>query len=171
MPGDPLLYTWMRFLPQGISHPFWKPVEERILLRIQCTEVLESRANSLHLPHTLERLVEEMLDRGGEPLIGLPSEYLSPRYGKQDFKILERLGVRPITLNSFLTRLCKMTDSELKSKDQSWQEDLAKALQGLGKTSVWREFSSTLKSKAFIPLLNSNNWISAVGLERNPVYF
>lgn len=170
-PHDPLRYTWMRFLPRGIRHPFWKPTEKTIWELIQESEVLESRAKSLHRPGTLERLEETVLDRGGEPLVGSPSEYLAPCYDKRDFGILEKLGVHPITWSSFLTRLCKMTDSELKSKDQQWHEDLAKALRGIEKTPAWRTFSSRVISKAFIPLLNGNNWIPAVGLDLNPVYF
>ena len=64
-----------------------------------------------------------------------------------------------------------MTDSELKSKDHQWHEDLAKALRGIENKKVWQMFSSRVKSKAFIPLLNGNNWVSAVGLDLNPVYF
>ena len=58
-PHDPLRYTWMRFLPRGIKHPFWKPVEQRIWKLIQESDVLESRAKSLHRPGTLERLLED----------------------------------------------------------------------------------------------------------------
>jgi hypothetical protein len=161
----------MRFLPRGIRHPFWKPAERTIWELIQESEVLESRAKSLHRPGTLERLEETVLDRGSEPLVGSPSEYLAPCYDKRDFEILEKLGVHAITWSSFLTRLCKMTDSELKSKDQQWHEDLAKALRGIEKEPAWRTFSSRVISKAFIPLLNGNNWIPAAGLDLNPVYF
>jgi hypothetical protein len=170
-PHDPLRYTWMRFLPRGITDPFWKPAVKTIWELIQKSEVLESRAKSLHRPGTLERLEETFLDRGGEPLVGSPSEYLAPCYGEEDFEILKELGVHLITWSSFLTRLCKMSDSELKSKDRHWHEDLAKALRGIKKTPIWRTFSSRVISKAFIPLLNGNNWIPAVGLDLHPVYF
>ncbi|KAE8443772.1 hypothetical protein EG329_001366 [Mollisiaceae sp. DMI_Dod_QoI] len=170
-PNDPLRYTWVRFLPRGIKHPFWKPTEKTILQLMQQSEVLESRAKSLHRPGTLERLVAIVLDRGGNPLIGSPSEYLAPNYAKQDIEILEELGVPPPSWSAFLTRLCKMTDSELKSKDQQWHEDLAKALREIEKSPAWKTFSSRVMSKAFIPLLNGINWVPAVGLDLNPVYF
>jgi hypothetical protein len=170
-PHDPLRYTWMRFLPRGLRHPFWQPLEKKIWELIRESEVLESRAKSLHRPGTLERLVKRVLDRGGEPLVGSRSEYLSPCYDEQDFEILKNLGVQPTSWQSFLTRLWKITDSELKSKDQQWHEDLAKALDGIEKTSDWPNFSSRVMSKAFIPLLDGNSWIPAMGLDLNPVYF
>lgn len=157
--------------PSAMSDPFWNLAAKKIWELIQESKVIESRAKSLHPPHTLERLAKIAIDGDGEPLVGSPSEYLAACYDEKDFKILEELGVKVPNWASFLTRLCNMTDSELKSKCQSWHEHLAKALHGIGEKRVWKTFSSKVKSKALIPLLNGNDWIPATALESNPVYF
>ena len=170
---DPLRYTWMQYIPRDITDSFWEPVQQRILQLIREKPVLESRAGNLCLPDQLELLSSRAMNRDGEPLFGRLSEYLSTKYLPQDHEILRIIGVKPYSPQVVFRRLHSMPDRAIKSKPRSWHEDLAKFVQhvhGDNEAQIWNECLVLIKPKSLIPL-QSGAWVSALDLQRSPVFF
>ncbi|KAF4630462.1 hypothetical protein G7Y89_g7676 [Cudoniella acicularis] len=168
--NDPLRYTWLRYLPQGISHEFWRLTVSRIWRNVKRLPVLESWAGDLCVPETLERLSNIALDRGGRPLVGALSEYLSPRYADADMDILSELGVKTYSQEMLLTRLYRMEDEVLIRKVPSWHEDLARCMESFERTQAWNDLADYVRDRKLIPL-DDGSWSSAHDLETNPIYF
>jgi hypothetical protein len=87
-------YTWMRYLPQGITQMYWKYIEQETLALMKNEPDLYSRDGTLHVPSSLEHLRDIALDEFGEPLVGNPSDYLSTSYHRRDYALLALLGVQ-----------------------------------------------------------------------------
>jgi hypothetical protein len=173
-PGDPFRYTWMRFLPQNISHRFWKPLEHEILNEMRKAPILQSRAGTFHYPQHLRFLTKAEMDRRDEPLVGNASNYVSTCYAEVDHMLLEFLGVKLRSWAWFLTSLIDLGDLEVQAKPISWHEDIAKCLIQMAEAIEGRNAQDALipqiKSKSLIPL-QDGSWASAEDLNTRPIYF
>jgi hypothetical protein len=169
---DQFRYSWIKFLPGGINHPFWKQAEVGIKADMRHTEIIESRAGSLHKPTDLRFLESWEVDRHGNPLVGNPSEFLSKRYAERRISsiTLRTLGVQESSWRWLLVRLLGIRDYALQAKSSWWHEDMAECLLKAHRENALHAYLPNIRTKTFIPL-QDGTWTSAQDLSSRPIYF
>ncbi len=154
-----LRYQWMRYLPGDfITDDFWRILWTLVREKLEQTPLLEPwNGNGLYKPSDLEKLSESVLAEDQSPL--LPDLegaelYLSPKYTKADFQILEGLGTTTLQWSKFVDRL----EADLRIPDGSkWKL--------MKKNADWRTRICKFLSEAFIENLpNQQNRLSTLAL-------
>jgi hypothetical protein len=170
-PNHELRYTWMRFLPTGVSHLLRNQIKNSIQQVMRSSKVLESRLGTLHCPPDLCRVLDQIKDRFGCPIVGADSSYLSSNYENRDQALLEDLGVEFYSWPWILEQLYLLGDAVI-SKPVYWHEDLAKSLRldSISKSAAWTDWGRHIKNLRLIPL-QDGTWVSATEITSNPIYF
>ena len=170
-PNHELRYTWMRFLPTGVSHLLRNQIKNSIQQVMRSSKVLESRLGTLHCPPDLYRVLDQIKDRFGCPIVGADSSYLSSNYENRDQALLEDLGVEFCSWPWILEQLYLLGDAVI-SKPVYWHEDLAKSLRldSISKSAAWTDWGRHIKNLRLIPL-QDGTWVSATEITSNPIYF
>jgi hypothetical protein len=139
-----LRFQWMRYLPEDfITDEFWRTLWTSVREKLEQTPLLEPWSGiGLYKPSDLEWLSESFIAKDQSPLLrdleGAET-YLSPKYAKADFHILERLGTTTLQRSKFVDRL----DADLRSPTGSrWRL--------MKNNADWRTRICKLLSRAFI---------------------
>lgn len=171
-----LQYQWMRYLPsRNVPGPFWDRLLEKTLTLLKGTHILRSWNGTLKQPHQLKRLIDNVLDKYGDPLFNdLPHElYLSNKYQVEDMQALQSLGVRYISMSEILARVradLSTPNSKLKSSytDEDWHTRSANLLLTPFIKDWPAEYRQMIQKLELIPL-QDGNWISQeLGSAFNP---
>ncbi|KAJ3535491.1 hypothetical protein NM688_g6968 [Phlebia brevispora] len=156
-----LKYTWMRYIPFGISN-FFGPACTKLQELLRGAAIFECRDGISRRPSEVLILPQTYIDSDGHPLISdkyLPSySYLSSSYNtSQDASILQRIGVDTISANQFLNGLRAMErDESLFSQSTSWWEKICDILRGM----VWQH-RHAITSLRLVPLADGNwTWVT-----------
>ncbi|OCB85148.1 hypothetical protein A7U60_g7774 [Sanghuangporus baumii] len=116
---------WIRYLPNGIVYPFFSPVEKGLVETLKTMQVVKDHNEVLRRPNDVLRIPSIYRYKAG-PLIEerfMKFWYLSDEYdASTDIPVLERLGVRTMTSEDFLSAVAAMDTAYLSRRDNAWHE-------------------------------------------------
>ena len=151
--------AWIRYLPSGIVDPFFSPVESGLFQTLRTMQIVRDsngvlrRPNEvIHVPHSYQykggALIEENFTTFG---------YLSDDYDRVvDKPVLERLGVREMTSEDFLSAVARIPQVYLSRRDNEWHEALCYELSRAYRQNKLR--FNRLLSRAKILRLDDGTW-------------
>ena len=170
-----LCYQWMRYLPSdSIPDDFWGSLWPMMRELLKNTKIVKSWSeNGLHFPPSLSKL--DLLDKNGEPLFpDLPEErYLSRRYSKDDWSMLQRIGAIVYNWGHVIEHLradLASPSSRWKSltSDQDWRTRVCNMLlQAFNSGNTFKQTQESMKSLDLV-LLQGGKWVSARAMS---IYF
>jgi hypothetical protein len=125
-----LSYSWIAYLPGNLMG-FWEPLRDMIRTRLLSEWVFYSRAGTF-CPLSRLRTLKTSFKHQDRPLLNRTAthwEFLSPQYGPPYSRMLESLGVKPVTMAEAL----EVLETDLTAQDSefygtalsdSWHESL-----------------------------------------------
>ncbi|KAL5531018.1 hypothetical protein ACEPAG_3894 [Sanghuangporus baumii] len=150
---------WIRYLPNGISDPFFSPVEKGLLETLRTMQVVKDRNNVLRRPNEVLRIPSIYRYKGG-PLIEerfMKFWYVSDEYdATTDVPVLERLGVRKMTSEDFLSAIAAMDEAHLSTRDNAWHETVCLQLSRIYQRSRF-QFNKYMSEARILPL-DDGSW-------------
>ncbi|ETI26864.1 hypothetical protein G647_10310 [Cladophialophora carrionii CBS 160.54] len=173
--GDPLEFTWMRYLPQKPMQGFWEWLWADIQaeLSYRASPILRSRRDELHSIEHMTTLPDWFIHEN-EPIVADTDEdiYLSDHYESSDVRILEDLGVRQISVTQILERIQLGLSQSAERPihhiplDDPWHTAFAALIQRLLRRKSIKKDVERLR---IIPL-DDNRWVSTLSLRVDAVY-
>jgi hypothetical protein len=159
-----LQYKWPRYIPQKISNPFWKCLEDNIHELLKGRAILRGHRHGPLWPISqLKKIEADFKDESGNPLVADLDEemYLASEYAQEDIAVLKSLGLGVLKFDDVIARFQHdlnqpSSKSRFKSPetDDYWHTQTAKLLLRPFKEK-WSE-SSTVAVRRLncIPLQN-----------------
>ncbi|TCD66329.1 hypothetical protein EIP91_001478 [Steccherinum ochraceum] len=161
-----LQFEWFRFIPDGVSDSFMRPVQDALIEQLQSQPVILCDDGEYRAP--AEVIMEPYSDDDDVPLI--PPNFLSGRHylsTQYDLTVhqstLETLGVKSMTEEDLLKGLAEMyyDTSFLESRTEAWHESVCECLMDIlteDESTRWQ-----MKSLRIVPLTDnswSTSWLS-----------
>ncbi|KAL5492840.1 hypothetical protein ACEPAI_4288 [Sanghuangporus weigelae] len=150
---------WIRYLPNGIADPFFSPVEKGLLEILRTMQVVKDHNNVLRRPNEVLRIPSIYRYKGG-PLIEerfMKFWYLSDEYdATTDVPVLERLGVRKMTSEDFLSAIAAMDTTYLSTRNNAWHETVCLELSRSYQRSRF-QFNKYMSEARILPL-DDGSW-------------
>jgi hypothetical protein len=160
--------SWLRWLPELISDPFFMPVETKIFQKLRDITCILCADGVFRKPENVLSLSQTFLDSSGAPV--LVAEYLSNDLhylsGKYDMMIdgplLQRLGVKSMTLDHFVAGMKSFSAmiSVFTKMPLQWHEDASRILLQVPRIPTTAIFPRTIQDLRVIPLVGGG-WVSS----------
>ncbi|KAI4683813.1 uncharacterized protein J4E84_006652 [Alternaria hordeiaustralica] len=169
--GDPLEYSWLDYLPTGLSDDRWKLMRQLITKELAEKTILQTwRQRRLRRPGELRLLQDNML-HGGKPIleaisgdVDLAPDYI-PKYVSEVFSLGVRWAGLPRMMKRLETDVLTVT-SRLKTTEphDAWHVAFASLfLQAWSIKAPDVGVQNRLRKLAIIPLQNRRQWTGAPG--------
>ncbi|OAL29177.1 hypothetical protein AYO20_09230 [Fonsecaea nubica] len=173
--GDPLEFTWMRYLPESPMQGLWEVLEEAIKFGLWSDEIriIRSRRNNLRSIKRI-RVLPYWFIHDNEPIVADTDHdiYLSDDYETNDVRILHQFGAAQISSKQILVRIQLGLSQSAERPihdiplDDSWHTAFAALILRL----LWRDKIKNIVEELRIIPLDDNDWVSPLSLLVDPVY-
>lgn len=164
-----LEYVWFRFLPNGISDPFFTTVEHHVKQRLREVPIFRSTDGVYRLPSEVITIPPRFCDCTNGPLIPETSlhpgvHYLSPAYdADRDGARLKDLGICEMTDDTFIVLLQRMMRTgQFSQQSDAWHEAVCSTLSKMPR--IMRRLKPEILQLRILPLSNGS-WTSSRNAE------